>query len=108
MTVAAIDAELVSMNGVREENGLDRLITDIGILRGEVISDAADRGGGKQSDADQDATRQLVGPLWKNIRHSKAGSKGEKRKTDPHRSVPADQNRNLISFNFSYSARSQN
>ena len=70
MAIAAINAELVGVNGMREKNRLLRLITDICVFRGEIVGNPTDRRGGKQRQADQNEGRQLIRPLWKNIRHS--------------------------------------
>lgn len=65
MAIAAIHPELRDVQIMREGHGLDRLITDARIFRGDVM-----RGPGRQTAnddhaADRDFERQPICPAWK-------------------------------------------
>ena len=60
------------MHAVRKSDRLDRLITHARVLGREIIGDTADHGRPHQQRANNDLARQLVSPLWKNIRHLSA------------------------------------
>ena len=69
MAIPAINPKLISMNGMREEDRLHRLITNIGVFWREIIRDTNHSGRAEQREPNQNPARQLVRPLWKNVRH---------------------------------------
>ena len=60
---------MVSMNGMRKRNGLDGLVPDPVVFRGEIVIDAVNGNGPDEQTAREQSPGELVGPLWKNVRH---------------------------------------
>lgn len=69
VAVTAVKPDLVHMHGVREAHWLDRLITDACVFWGEVVPRPRDRRSADEQTSHQDLGRQLVRPLWKDVRH---------------------------------------
>ena len=63
MAIAAINSQLSGMRGMREADRLDRLITDAGVLRGEVVPGACDQCTTDQHGAGNHQHRQAVSPF---------------------------------------------
>ena len=69
VAVAAIDAKLPVMCGMRESDGLNGLITDAGVFGSKIVPRAGDQRGPDQHSADHDQPGQTVSPLGENCRH---------------------------------------
>ena len=74
MAITAIDPELRDVQIMRKRHWLDRLITDAGILRSDVIPVRRGQTGITTRAANRDFERQPIRPAWKKIRHSALSS----------------------------------
>ena len=72
MAVAAINSQLAIVDGVREPDGLDRLIADTRVFRRDVIPGRGGQTTNRHDGADRELEREPVRPAWKEIRHKKS------------------------------------
>ncbi len=69
VAIAAVHAELSSMDFVGEGNRLMRLVADPGVLRSEVVPNTGTDTAAEQSQTEDDLDREPVSPSWKDVRH---------------------------------------
>ena len=67
VAVAAVQSNLVNMNGMRKRDRLDRLVPDTGVLRGEIVPDSGGGGGPHNHRTEDHLARKLVCPPGKNV-----------------------------------------
>jgi len=70
MAIATIHPELRDVQIMRERNGLDWLITNPRIFRGDVVPGPRRQTANDDHAADRDFQRQPIRPAWEKIRHS--------------------------------------
>ncbi len=75
MAVAAVEPQLLHVNGMREGHRLGGLIPDPGVLGREIVTQTSSHHSSNEQKAKYDLARQPVGPSRKDVRHpTKRGS----------------------------------
>src|SRR5688500_11914187 len=97
MTIAAVYAKLLRMDGMWKADWLDRLIPNARVGRREIIRDTHGGHSCHQRSPQQDLQRQLIGPFWKDVRHDQPTPKLHSRAR-----FPRSQNRDRITARQSF------